>query len=227
MLIWISVIFVNPENCLQYTYLDVKNTSIAFGHALETQWDFKKQDVLTTFAANCIDTPAVTWGTLWATGVVSPANPAYSAAELAFQLKNSESKAIVTQPALLETAFEAAKIAGICRDRVLVMGEEKCADAQHFTDFIHQASRIPKVRRRVQLPSDLAYIPYSSGTTGLPKGVCLTQRNMVTNLLQLEATQNEVRWDGGIDGKGDSILAVLPFYHVYGESESCSQMPAF
>lgn len=154
--------------------------------------------------------------------MVSPANPAYSAAELAFQLKNSESKALLTQPALLEIAFEAAKIAGISRDRILVMGEEKCVEARHFTDFIKAASQVPKVRRRVQLPSDLCYIPYSSGTTGLPKGVCLTQRNMVANLLQLDTTQHELNWNGGPDGKGDSILAVLPFYHAYGESACLS-----
>ena len=158
----------------------------------------------------------MTWGTLWATGVVSPANPAYSAAELAFQLKNSESKALLTQPALLKTAFEAAKIAGMPRNRILVMGDDKSDEALHFTDFIQSAKNVPKTRRRVQSPSDLAYIPYSSGTTGLPKGVMLTQRNMVSNLLQFESTQNELRWNGGPDGQGDSILAILPFYHVYG-----------
>jgi acyl-coenzyme A synthetase/AMP-(fatty) acid ligase len=161
-----SAIFVNPETSRQYTYLDVKNTSIAFGHALETLWGWQKGDVLTTFAPNCIDTPALTWGTLWATGVISPANPAYSAAELAFQLQNSGAKAILTISALLKTAFEAAKIAGIAQERILVMGDERSLDGQHYTDFIREASYIPKVRRRVQLASDLAYIPYSSGTTG-------------------------------------------------------------
>jgi 4-coumarate--CoA ligase len=107
------------------------------------------------------------------------------------------------------------------------MGDEKCTEAEHFTDFIRLAEHVPKIRRRVQLPSDFAFIPYSSGTTGLPKGVCLTQRNMVANLLQLDAAQSDVRWDAGEDGKGDSILAVLPFYHVYGESGSVNQFQHF
>ena len=175
--------------------------------------------MLGIFAPNCIDTPALTWGTLWATGVVSSVNPAYSAAELAFQLKNSESKALLTQPALLKTAFEAADIAGIPRNRILVMGDDKSGEALHFMDFILSAKNAPKTRRRVQSPSDLAYIPYSSGTTGLPKGVMLTQQNMVSNLLQFDIMQSELCWNGGPDGQGDSILAILPFYHAYGQSQ--------
>ena len=154
--------------------------------------------------------------------MVSPANPAYSAAELAFQLSISESKAVLTQPNLLKTVFAATKLAGIPRDRILVMGDENSIEAMHFTDFIRAAKHIPKVRRRVQLSSDLAYIPFSSGTTGLPKGVCLTQRNVVANLLQVDTTQKELQWDGGVDGKEDSILAVLPIYHAYGKAISRS-----
>jgi acyl-CoA synthetase (AMP-forming)/AMP-acid ligase II len=169
------------------------------------------------FASNCIDTGPLTWGTHWAAGVVSPANPAYSATELAFQLKNSESKALLTQPALFKTAFEAAKIAGIPRNRILVIGDEKCGEAQHFVDFIQSAKDIPKARRTVQAPEDLAYIPYSSGTTGLPKGVMLTQRNMVANCIQVDSPQKELSWNGGPGGNGDIVLAVLPFYHAYGQ----------
>jgi acyl-CoA synthetase (AMP-forming)/AMP-acid ligase II len=178
------------------------------------------------FASNCIDTGPLTWGTHWAAGVVSPANPAYSATELAFQLKNSESKALLTQPALLETAFEAAKIAGIPRNRILVIGDEKCGEAQHFVDFIQSAKDIPKARRTVQAPEDLAYIPYSSGTTGLPKGVMLTQRNMVANCIQVDSPQKELSWNGGPGGNGDIVLAVLPFYHAYGQpyASQISQM---
>jgi 4-coumarate--CoA ligase len=213
------VIFFNPDTSRSYTYIGVKNTSIDFGHALQTVWKWKKGDVMAVYSANCIDYGPLMWEVLWATGVVSPANPAYSASELAFQLKNSESKAILTLPALLETAYEAAKMAGIPRDRILVVGDEKTQDAQHFSDFIESAKDIPRTERIVQGPSDLAYIPYSSGTTGLPKGVALTQQNIVVNCLQTDlARREELSWDGGKDGSGDSILAVLPFYHAYGLS---------
>jgi len=177
--------------------------------------------VVGTYTANCIDTPATIFGTLWANGVISPANPAYSANELAFQLKDSGAKALLTQTHLLKSAVEAAKIAGIPQDRILVIGDEKDLNVLHFSDFIKSTRDTSRGARKGQAASDLAFIPYSSGTTGLPKGVMLTQRNIVSNLLQSNATQSELTWNGGPEGKGDTLIAVLPFYHVYGEIASC------
>lgn len=160
------------------------------------------------FAPNCIDTGPLTWGVHWATGVVSPANPAYSAAELAFQLKNSESKALLTQPAVLEIAFEAAKIAGIPRNRIIVMGDEKCGQAQHFSDFIQSAKDVPNAKRNVQAPSDLAYIPYSSGTTGLPKvryeipGSCTSQNRILLTARFLGSNVNAAKYGCQLSSDG-------------------------
>ena len=167
--------------------------------------------MLGLFAPNCVDMPALMWGTLWAGGVLSPANPAYTATELAFQLKDSGAKAILTQVSHFKIATEAAKIAGIPDNRVLLMGHEKNAAAQYFTDFIESAKGKPVVERVIQTPNDVAYIPYSSGTTGLPKGVILTQGNIVSNTLMCRVGISELSSD-------DTMLAVLPFYHAYGKS---------
>lgn len=211
-----TVIYVDPLTQRQYTFGEVKRTATAFGNALRTKWNWQKGEVVGIFSANSIDMPLVIFGTLWANGVVSPANSAYNTSELAFQLSNSGAKALLTQAHLLKTAYEAAKIAGIPYDRVLVIGDVRDDRAVHFTDFIRSAEVTQGKLRIVQKASDLAFIPYSSGTTGLPKGVMLTQKNMVSNLLQVECLRDEITWNGGPDGKGDTLVGVLPFYHAYG-----------
>jgi 4-coumarate--CoA ligase len=96
----------------------------------------------------------------------TPANPAYTAAELAFQLKDSGAKALVTQASCLKLALEATEIANIPKTRILLIGEEKSNQVQHFTDFIASAKNKPALDRASSSHTDLAYIVYSSGTTG-------------------------------------------------------------
>ena len=206
-----KIVFLDNPTSRHYTFTDVKETSIAFGHALRTKWSWQKGDVMGMYALNCVDAPALMWGILWAGGILSPANSAYTANELAFQLKDSGAKAILTQASHFKTAIEAAKVAGIPVDRVLLMGHEKNAAGKHFTDLIASAEGRPTVERVIQAPSDVAYIPYSSGTTGLPKGVLLTHGNIVSNTLMCRVGLSEL-------SPYDTMIAVLPFYHLYGRS---------
>jgi 4-coumarate--CoA ligase len=190
--------------------------AISFGKSLCTNWNWQEGDMIVWYSQNCVDTPALTHGTLWAQGVVSPANPAYSASELAFQLKDSGAKAIVTQVAGLETALKAAGMAGVPQDRILLIGDEKDPRAQHFSDFIESRRRGAEPHRIARASSDLAFLVYSSGTTGLPKGVRLTHRNLISNLLMIRSGQAGLNGDGEHDHEKGAIMAVLPFYHIYG-----------
>jgi long-subunit acyl-CoA synthetase (AMP-forming) len=79
----------------------------------------------------------------------------------------------------------------------------------------------PRNRVILDPESEIAFLVYSSGTTGLPKGVMLSHRNIVANLLQVDAAQHgELTWNGGPDGKGDKLLAFLPFFHIYGTTQT-------
>src|ERR1700712_3435806 len=80
----------------QYTYAQLRQLSIDFGKGLKAVYDFRKSDVLGLYVPNDIDVPPVVLGTLWAGGIVSPANPGYTVAELVYQLKDSGAKALAT-----------------------------------------------------------------------------------------------------------------------------------
>lgn len=196
----------------KYTFADVKAHAIAFGEGLCNLWDWQRNEVLAFYTPNDIDVPPIIYGAFFAGGIVTPANPGYSADELAYQLENSGARALVTVKSLLKIALEATKRVGIPNDRVIILGAEK--DDTHLVKHwknIRKTSGALRYRRKKSKPEDLAFLAYSSGTTGLPKGVMLTHRNIVVNLLQIKGSVG--RW---YNSKDDKILGVLPFFHLYG-----------
>ncbi|KAI9693736.1 MAG: hypothetical protein M1822_003007 [Bathelium mastoideum] len=214
-----KVIYLDPYSKRSYTYAQCKAIAIDFGKGLRATWDWQKGDVLALYTPNCIDTPPIMWGALWAGGIVSPANAGYTADELAFQLKDSGAKAMVTQVPFLENARKAARIAGLPEDRIILMGDQRDPRqlVKHFTS-IRNISGATRYRRvRIKPDQDLAFLVYSSGTTGHPKGVMLSHHNIVSDLLMLTAAEKpQLSHDSGPDGSGDRVLAFLPFFHIYG-----------
>ena len=219
----IPVIYRDADTHRSYTYADVKKTAIDFGTGLKALWDWKKGDVMTLFSLNCVDTPAVIWGCHWAGGIISPANPGYTARELTFQLKDAGSKALVTQWHFLPIAQEAARYAGIPEDRVILIGDERdnSMKVKQFQSIKNTAGTARYRKTKVNPRLDLAFLVYSSGTTGCPKGVMLSHENIIANILMGAAMEGgNLTWNGGKHGKGDNLIAFLPFFHIYGVSFS-------
>ncbi|KAF1815880.1 acetyl-CoA synthetase-like protein [Eremomyces bilateralis CBS 781.70] len=213
-----KLLYIDPSTKRGYTYAQCKDAAKEFGMGLKALWDWEKGDVLALYTPNCIDTPAIMWGCHWAGGVLSPANPAYTVDELAFQLKDSGARALVTQLPFIENAKAAAKKAGIPEDMVILMGDARDSGrTKHFTS-VRNISRATRYRKtKIQADKDLAFLVYSSGTMGYPKGVMLTHTNIVSNILMIKAGESgNLKTSGGPDGQGDKILAFLPFFHIYG-----------
>lgn len=212
-----------------YTLAQLRTAATEFGRGLKALWGWERGDVLAFYTPNDVDTPALTFGLLWAGGVASPANPLYTADELAFQLRDSGAKGIVTQAAFLGKAREAAARAGVPEDRIILLGEESGADGgfRHWSSIKPAAHCSRYAKTEVRPTKDLAFLVYSSGTTGLPKGVCLTHYNVVGNLLQNVSLESQhLKPYGGPGNTGDRLLGVIPFFHVYVRSHQLKPFPA-
>ncbi len=136
----------------------------------------------------------------YAGATVTTLNPTYGAEEIAFQLKDAGASAVVTVGLFLETAQKACAEAGI--EEIFLIGP---GDAPSITTLVGDPLASQKA---VDLAQDVVVLPYSSGTTGFPKGVMLTHRNLVANIEQLA---------GHLPlGEDEVCFAVLPFFHIYG-----------
>lgn len=212
------VLFTDAATGRNYTYADIRKLALNFGQSLRQRWNWQKGDILVVLSPNSIDLPPIIWGTLAVGGIVCPMNPNYKIDELLHPLNDSKAKAIVTQQSQAPIARQAAHRAGISPDCVIIIDEIQglwVNDPSLVSDDVFSG---PWKTPIVQPSSEAAFLVYSSGTTGLPKGVVLSHRNMVANLIQSASVdQGVLGWNRGLHGEGDKALALLPFFHIYGQ----------
>ncbi len=163
---------------------------------------FDQGDVFAIMAPNLPEYATAFHGVATLGGINTTINPTYTAEEIDFQLRDSGARYLLTIPMFMEQASKAAAAAGA--EEIFVLGE-----APGATPFASLLESEPYVGYAEVDPSeDLVALPYSSGTTGLPKGVMLTHRNLAANLAQGEHALDM--------DDGEVIIAVLPFFHIYG-----------
>lgn len=201
----------------EYTFQTIQENAEQFGQGLRQHWQWQKGDVMALFTPNSADVAIVTFGTNWAGGVVCPVNNLYTAEELASQLKSCGAKALTAHRANIQVAREAALIAGLPLCRVVIIGDQDPSGQFHHFSTL-QSTSIHSDRPVIDSKQDLAFLVYSSGTTGLPKGVMLTHENIIANILQ-SANVDE----GYTFWKTDRTVGFLPMYHIYGKS--CVRSP--
>ncbi|KAK0534388.1 hypothetical protein OC842_002651 [Tilletia horrida] len=197
------------------------------------------------FSTNTTDYPIIVWATHRLGGVVSGANPSYTASELKYQLEASGAKTLFVgeEPASLKVGLEAAQQAGIPKERIVIIqsaatmlknkgAAQKVDGMWTVSALVEAGAKVLKKRGRGALSATrrklgpgegktkLAFLSFSSGTTGLPKGVKIAHSNPVANVLQYLAF-NEVPNKIGVRGVRhtpgkDVALGVLPWFHIYG-----------
>jgi 4-coumarate--CoA ligase len=185
-----------------YTYAALKGAVASFAGGLAAK-GFGKGDVLAIIAPNIPEYAIVFHGVSMAGGTITTVNPTYGPEEIAFQLKDAGAKIAVTIELFREAVEKAAAETGGVED-IVILGE-----GQGGTSFFEYLGEPLAESPAIDPANDVAVLPYSSGTTGLPKGVMLTHRNLVANICQMLPPM------GFEEGKEVS-LAVLPFFHIYG-----------
>ncbi|HYB44683.1 MAG TPA: 4-coumarate--CoA ligase family protein [Candidatus Methylomirabilis sp.] len=166
---------------------------------------FAKGDVFAIYSPNLPEYAVIFNAVASLGGINTTINPLYTVDELANQLRDSGARLMVTVPAFVDKAREAAARTGV--EEVFVFGEAE--GARPFAELLAAPPTPPAVA--IDPRTDVVALPYSSGTTGLPKGVMLTHHNLVSNLCQCEGMPNFQGF-----GERDVVVAVLPFFHIYG-----------
>ena len=192
----------------------------------------------------------LSWAIHSLSGVSSPANAAYSEAELLYQLKSSGAKALFTCLPLLKNALGAAHKAGIPKERVYLFSLPKQAtggadipkDIKTLDQLVEEGNALEPIPRpkwtKGQGARQTAFLCYSSGTSGLPvgsrpfqaclraakycwqKGVMISHRNVISNVLQIATFDGHERVARRRPGDKYNptavILGLLPQSHIYG-----------
>jgi len=219
----------------EITYAELEHFSRAFAAWLQDK-GLRPGTRIALMMPNVLQYPVAMTGALRAGLTVVNINPLYTPRELGFQLKDSGAEAIVVLENFAATVQHA--LPGSCIKHVVVarMGDMlgilkgtlvnlvvrhvkkmvPAYDLPHataFSDAIAAGSRMNLIKPEIA-PEDIAFIQYTGGTTGVPKGAMLTHRNMIANTLQVEA------WQQPMLAKEPQvehlrIVAALPLYHIF------------
>jgi len=217
-------------------YRELKDQVDRFATAL-CDLGVKKGDKVALYLLNCPQFVIAYLGALKAGAVITPISPMYVSSEVKHQLEDSEAKDIVCQDLL----YDRVEKAGVKLRNVIITGigeylpgvkkfvgssvlrsiykkmevpSTKIFEREGFHQFQDLIKKYPPNPPKIEInpKEDLAVLPYTGGTTGLPKGAMLTHYNLVVNEAQAQAM-----WLPFFEEGAEVVIAYLPFYHVYGQ----------
>ncbi|KAL1311561.1 hypothetical protein AAFC00_001679 [Neodothiora populina] len=204
--------YLNAITKERLSYAQVKDVATHVSTALHEKYGFASGDTVALFSQNSIWYPVAMLATLRIGGVVSGASPAYNVEEMTYALKTSGARFLMTHPASLKVAVEAAENAGIPKENLFLLeGQmdgfttiQELAGIGKKEESQVESFRIPAGKRNGDV---CGFLSFSSGTTGLPKAVMISHQNVIAQCLQVQQLTPD-------DHK--RVLAVLPLFHITG-----------
>ncbi|RDD38269.1 4-coumarate--CoA ligase 1 [Trichoplax sp. H2] len=190
---------------LTLTYKMLKQQIRQCGSALRRA-GFKKGDIFAIYSPNHPQYPVLIFAVAAIGGIVSTINPLFTAEEVIQQMKLSSAKYLLAHSSNAANAIKVDKTLNL--RGLYVFGEEKGVTS--FDTLIQDDGAFFKPDATIDPVNDVVMLPYSSGTTGIPKGVMLTHYNLIANFAQL------IHPDVKVFDSDAPVLALLPFFHIYG-----------
>jgi len=173
------------------------------------------ESLVALFSPNHVDYVPICLAAANCGAKLTPINPQFKASELTTILKRSQSEVIIVHWSIMDVALEAAKESQTVKHVITIPadvddpvpeGTTSLSSLKKYAPPIYET--IPEVYANTSMHPFL--LPYSSGTTGLPKGVCLSHANLVSNLLQIETIESMAF------PSNHKLISPLPFFHIYG-----------
>ncbi|XP_077980634.1 uncharacterized protein LOC144435869 [Glandiceps talaboti] len=189
-----------------YTFTQLKELVYKCAGGL-TMDGFMQGDTCAIYLPNMPEFFVIFSAVLIVGGTVTTVNPLYTTEELVQQLTISKPSIIFTLPMFAEMARQGAERIATIKDIYVIGQADGCKTYSSLLD--NNGSAFPR-NLTIHPKKDVAVIPYSSGTTGLPKGVMMSHFNYISNLSQLRIPGLLHREEH------DTSVAVLPFFHIYG-----------
>lgn len=216
----------------ELTYKELYESAMKFANYLRSL-GVEKGDRVAIMLPNCPQAVIAYYGTMYAGGIVVQTNPLYTERELQYQMADSGAKVILVMDILYprvmkimnETSIENVIVTGIKdylpfpKNLIYPFIQKKQygfsvkvehSGTNHLFTEVMKMAKMNKIELDFDFENDLALLQYTGGTTGYPKGVMLTHKNLIANTMMCDAWMYKCK-------KGEeSILGILPFFHVYG-----------
>lgn len=204
--------FTDSETDEFITHSQLRKNAELVASGLINKYNIQSGDVVAIFSPNHIRYPEIFLGAMNAGIIVTTSNPIYTEKELTHQLKDSNSKLLFTTESGLSTSTKV--IRNLSKPIPIIVMDPKFKAKGKIMPLSQLYSNLPYSRLEFSASQDNTKVPsvivYSSGTTGLPKGVVTTHHNLIANLIQSEYALK------GKETPGKTVTGLLPFFHSYG-----------